>query len=182
MNRKKVHAKKVLTKGAPSKSISVLLPIREYYTQSATASSGAGAIAQSIPIRPSSLLLAARLAGYQALRDEIRIDSVRVEWLPLLSASTGTGTVCMYIERDPAAAIVASTTLAMDQLEQSNASGWKPINIRWGPQQPSDFAFNLLNPGTVSLGTVQFVGGGLPATAACGLIRITLSATLRGRP
>jgi Zn-dependent M16 (insulinase) family peptidase len=164
------------------RNITVLLPLKEITLLSPISSNGTGLVSSSIDLDPAVLILAARLAGYQALRDEIRIDGVKAIYEPYLSASTGTGSLAMYIERDPTAAIVASYALASSQYESTTFRSWDNGTIVWRPQQPSDYAFNLLNPGTVKLGKIQIVGQGLPVSVDVGATRILLSATLRGRP
>jgi Zn-dependent M16 (insulinase) family peptidase len=164
------------------RNITVLLPLKEITLLSPISSNGTGLVSSSIDLDPAVLILAARLAGYQALRDEIRIDGVKAVYEPYLSASTGTGSLAMYIERDPTAAIVASYALASSQYESTTFRSWDNGTIVWRPQQPSDYAFNLLNPGTVKLGKIQIVGQGLPVSVDVGATRILLSATLRGRP
>jgi hypothetical protein len=146
-------------------------------------SDGAGNISAGYAINAANLIIAARLAGYQAIRDQFRIDRVRFTLIPSLSASTGVGRVAHYIERDGTAAAVANVNLASDQLESSVDVSWKPQVLEWFPQQPSDLAFYVLNPGTTTaLATYFIVGTGLPATTVIYTLRIEVRMTLRGRP
>lgn len=134
-------------------------------------------------IRPVDLILASRLSGLQALHDEVRIDRVRLELVPQLGMNT-VSTTAMYIERDPSAAVVGSIELAASQFEVVMGPLNKSLVITWRPQQPSDREFHRLNPGTVSLGSIFVLGGsaGVTASVPAYLARVTLFATVRGRP
>jgi hypothetical protein len=153
----------------------------EHYTTAIT-SSAVGALNYQVNVSPAGLLLAARLAGYQALRDQIRIDRVVVCLIPTQSASTGTGQTAIYIDRDPTAATVANLALACDQFEKVHDVNWRPLVLTWRPQQPVDRTFNNLNPGTVSLATFNVVGNQMPASSQVYMQEVTVYATLRGRP
>jgi hypothetical protein len=145
--------------------------------------SGGGLVAISIALTPSAMFTAARLAGLRALHDEIRFDRVTMELIPQLGANT-VSTTALYIERDPTAAVVGTIELAASQFESVNGPLNRPIALTWRPQQPQDRAFNLLNPGTVSLGTFYGVGGSATVTPSVPayLIHIHVWATVRGRP
>lgn len=126
-------------------------------------------------------MLAARLAGYQALRDQIRIDRVRITLHPIFGADTE-GQTAIYVERDPTAAVVATVALASDQFESKTGHVYMPLSLEWIPQQPTDRTFNLLNPGTVVLATVFVYGASMPASLPVYNYTVELWATLRGRP
>lgn len=145
-------------------------------------SSGAGgAISQQILLRPSSLLLAARLTGYQAIFDEARLDSVTIKATPNNGANAP-GMISTYIERDPVGAIVATAILAADQRESVSASAYQPWKLTWAPQEPADLEFNLLNPGTTALGSFNMVGTAFGATVNAYTVTIVSQWTMRGRP
>lgn len=145
------------------------------------ASDAGGLVANTKTCSPAGLMLAGRLTGYQALRDQIRIDRVRVEMKPIASASTG-GLAALYIERDPSAAVVATPQLALDQFEVTSCQAWAKMMLTWTPQQPSDKAYQNLNPGTTSLGSFYLIGSGFPASTPIWNMTVKLWATLRGRP
>ncbi len=135
----------------------------------------------AIPVSAAGTMLAARLAGYQALRDQIRIDRVRVTLHPIQGADTE-GQTAIYVERDPTAAVVATVALASDQFECKTGHVYNELAIEWTPQQPTDRNFNLLNPGTVVLANVYVYGASMPSSAAIYNYTVELWATLRGRP
>ncbi len=167
-----------------------LQQIHEVWGTQVVIAAAAGTISQSFAISPAGLLLAARLAGYQTLADEVRIDLANVVLTPVLSR-TAPGRVTMYIERDPTAAVVATVDLASDQRERFVGSVRDPLSLTWRPQEPDDLQFNLLNPGTTSLGKFCVVGDsikrsdGVTATVGGELVftaQIRVAMTLRGRP
>jgi len=176
--------------GETTSSASVLQQVKEAYSgQVQISGSVAGTISFTKALQPSTILLAARLAGYQALADQIRIDKVTLKLNPIYGSSAS-GRVTCYIERDPTAAIVASVDLANDQREVVRGKFSSPMSITWRPQQPTDYSFNLLNPGTVSLGTIYVIGDALKdttgTTAAVSTNAFSYTVvtwfTLRGRP
>ncbi len=144
-------------------------------------SDATGHVTSNVPVSPAGTMLAGRLTGYQALRDQCRIEMVRVTLHPITGTDTE-GMVGMYIERDPTAAIVATVALIADQFESSVAQAWKTNSVVWHPQQPTDRTFNLLNPGTVVLANIYTYGASFPASIACYNVTVELWATLRGRP
>lgn len=160
----------------------ILQRIVEETVDVATTTAG-GIIGFQYALKPADLILAARLAGLRALHDEIRIDRVRVRLEPQLGANC-VSTTAMYIERDPTAAVVGTIQLAASQFESVSGPLNRPLELTWRPQQPSDLEYHLLNPGTVSLGTIYALGGSSAVTASVPayLIRVTLYATVRGRP
>jgi hypothetical protein len=167
--------------------ISVLQHITEL-RNSIIATSAAGLVSSTVAIQPTTLIAAARLAGYQVLADEIRIDSVTYAFDPLLGSTAG-GRLALYIERDPAAAAVASVSSAMDQREVVHGNVRTGLNITWHPQEPNDRQYNLLNPGTTSLGSFILLGdlmtdSGtlLPIGTSIGTLATTIKFTIRGRP
>jgi hypothetical protein len=145
------------------------------------ASDAGGAVASTKVISPAGLILAARLTGYQALRDQVRIKKVQVHLKPIASASTP-GLGVLYIERDPAAAVVATPQLALDQFEVTSCQAWNALSLTWKPQQPSDRAFQNLNPGTTSLGSFYLLGTGFTVSAPIWNMTVKIWAVLRGRP
>jgi hypothetical protein len=155
--------------------------VYETYTATTITSNASGISAASWVISPAGLLLAARLTGYQAIRDQMRIDKVQIVIHPMASASTP-GLIVMYVERDPTAAVVATPVLALDQFEVRSAQSWKPLQVDWKPQAPSDKEFQNLNPGTVSKGTFFLLGNGAPVTTPIANATVHVWATLRGRP
>ncbi len=90
----------------------------------------------------------------------------------------------MYLERDPAAAVVATQALALDQREVVTCPMWQSTKLVWRPQEPADKAFELLNPGTTGLGTMFLLGGNSTATpnVQVGFLTVEVWATIRGRP
>ncbi len=149
---------------------------------------GLGVLSQTVGIDPVSLLLAARLTGYRALADEVRIDLVSMTLDPIHGTSSS-GRAVMYIERDPTAAIVGTVDLASDQRERVIGSVRDRLSLTWRPQEPTDREFNLLNPGTTSLGSFQvlcdnvYVQGTIAPNSTpiwTRVIRVAL--TIRGRP
>jgi hypothetical protein len=171
----------------PSNSLSLncTQQIHERYTT--TAVSSASILTISYNISPAALLLAGRLAGYQAIADEVRIDFVRTTLTPVLGASSS-GRSALYIERDPAAALVATVNLADDQRERVVGRVHQPLQISWRPQEPNDLQFNLLNPGTVSLGKFGLVGDNITDANAANYsgvvynVQFLVAMTIRGRP
>jgi hypothetical protein len=171
----------------PSNSLSLncTQQIHERYTT--TAVSSASILTISYNISPAALLLAGRLAGYQAIADEVRIDFVRTTLTPVLGASSS-GRSALYIERDPAAALVATVNLADDQRERVVGRVHQPLQISWRPQEPDDLQFNLLNPGTVSLGKIGLVGDNITDANAANYsgtvynVQFLVVMTVRGRP
>lgn len=147
----------------------------------ALSSTAGGALASSYSVAPAGIILAARLAGYQALRDECRIDRVMAHLLPI-QGTGASGQVCMYIERNIADAPVATFALANDQQEKVAGHVSRPLTLNWLPREPADHEFNLLNPGTVSLAEFQIVASGLTASTAYYTLQLVFYATLRGRP
>jgi hypothetical protein len=152
--------------------------------------SGAGVVSNSaFTITPSALLAAARLAGYQSLADEIRLDHIKFTLSPVYG-NNAAGRMCLYIERDSAAAIVGTVNAAMDQRELSSGGLKDKLSITWRPQEPLDHEFNLLNPGTVSLGKFCIIGENLADGAGVAIpnatviytIKVDLRFTIRGRP
>ncbi len=145
------------------------------------------AVSDTTTISPAGLLLAARLAGYQAVADEVRIDRVDVEYQPVLGRS-GSGRVGAYIERDPTAAAVATVELASDQREAVSGNVSMPYVLHWRPQEPADREFNLLNPGSTALGKVILLGSVIAdsGTAVNNYVvfikRVHVWMTIRGRP
>lgn len=182
MNKNKKNIKTVKKSVVPRNVAYSLERIYERYTTIVNSTVTTGASNASWVISPAGLLLAARLAGYQALRDQIRIDRVKLKFHPIASTSTS-GLGVLYIERDPAATVVGSFSLALDQFEVASASSWQPMSLLWRPQQPTDRLFQNLNPGTTSLGTFFETGAG-HGVAALPIWEVTvcLWATLRGRP
>lgn len=166
----------------------VFTPIHEKYTI-ATVTTGAGALSASTSISPAGCILAARLAGYQAISDEIRLDRVLITMRPIFGTNYS-GAVAVYIDRDAAAATVASELLACDQREQCNGQLFTEKRLEWRPQEPADKEFNLINPGTVALAKFHFVGVALTDSAGAAIANganlytsvIEVWATLRGRP
>lgn len=153
-----------------------------YERQSSVVNSDAGGlIAGTVPISAAGLISAGRLAGYQALRDQIKIIRVTVTLAPF-SGTGSTGRTVVYVERDPTAAVVGSVYLASDQFESRSAMAWEQNALTWRPQQPTDYLYNLLNPGTVVLANMYLKGSGYAATTACYTQIIEVWAVLRGRP
>lgn len=139
-------------------------------------------------VTPAGLLIAARLSAYQGVADEVRIDSVTVTLVPVFGM-TASGRVAFYLERDPAAAAVATVELASDQREVVTGRPQQTLRLSWRPQEPADREFNLLNPGTVSLGLFTIVadslansGVAVPIATNVFTARIVTRMTIRGRP
>lgn len=142
---------------------------------------------QIVPVAPSSLLSSALLAGYQAVRDDMRIDRVRVSLLPLYHGTTS-GRVALYIERHPGQAVSASVDLALGQLELSYGQFNDPLSLEWHPQEPLDREFQPLDPGTLDLADFNVVSDTLSANGtpialygSVTTVEIEVWATLRGR-
>ncbi len=160
------------------------MPLEQHIVERTTitsTSTAGGALAETWNVRPSSLILAARLTGYQALRDEIRLDRVRVTLNPVLGSSA-VGNACLYLERQTGEAVVGTTQLAMDQQEEVHGHVAKKLVLDWLPKEPADFEFELLNPGTVAKAIFYFVGSGVAASTLHYYVTIDVWATLRGRP
>jgi len=145
------------------------------------------AISDITTISPAGLLLAARLAGYRAVADEVRIDQVDVEYQPCLGRA-GSGRIGAYIERDSTAAAVATVELASDQRESVSGNVSVPYVLHWRPQEPADREFHLLNPGSTALGQFIFLGTAIfdANTAVNNYVafikRVHVRMTIRGRP
>jgi hypothetical protein len=144
-------------------------------------SDAAGHVTMTVPVSAAGSLLAARLTGYQALRDQVRIDHVKVTLNPI-NGTDSEGQTAVYVERDPAAAVVATVALAADQFEARTASSWQKLCIDWYPQQPTDLTFNLLNPGTTVLSNIYVYGASLPVSVASYNVTVESWLSLRGRP
>lgn len=169
----------------PVRALSGLQQIHERTTS--IGASAAGTLSQSWLISPAALITAARIAGYRAIADEVRIDLVRCELVPILG-SASTGRTVLYIERDATAAAVATVTLANDQREKVAGQIHSPLSLSWRPQEPMDLEFNLLNPGTTALGHFTVIGDNITDAAAaaftgsCYTVQFFIAMTLRGRP
>ena len=147
-------------------------------------------LANTTTISPAGLLLSSRLAGYMAVADEVRLDRVDIEFIPVLGRGAS-GRCAAYIERDPTAAAVATVDLASDQRESVAGNASQKFVLHWRPQEPLDREFNLLNPGTVSLGSVILLGTqladpGVPTADMPNrfvyMKKIHVWMTIRGRP
>jgi hypothetical protein len=139
-------------------------------------------------VSPAGLISASRLSGYQALRDDVRIDRVRVTLRPTVRG-TCTGRCALYVERDPTEPLSATVPLAMDQFELCYGNVDQELVLEWRPQEPLDLEFQPLNPGTSVLAAFNLVAdtltaGGLALGAASVIFSGTAEvwATLRGRP
>jgi hypothetical protein len=139
-------------------------------------------------VAPSTLILASRLSGYQAIRDDIRIDHVRCTFNPAFKGTTS-GRLVLYLERDPTEAVSSTVLLANDQFEKSCGALTDKLVLNWVPQQPTDLAFQPLSPGTAQLAfftlvadTLSSNGVAVPITGVIGSLDLELTATLRGRP
>jgi len=165
--------------GLARPSVGALTQIHERNTI-AIASTASGTLSETFAVSAGNIL-AARLAGYRAIYDQVRIDRFRVTFVPRLGTGQ-TGNIAIYIERDPTAAIVATLELASDQFEVVRGPARAPLALDWLPQQPTDHQFNLLNPGTVILSSIMLVGAGCSATAIQGDVTLELWTTMRGRP
>jgi hypothetical protein len=169
-----------------SSSSPLFQSIRERTTTAVTSIAG-GSIATSLGISPATIITAARLTGYRAIADEIRIDYIRLNLTPILGAAS-TGRTVLYVERDPNAAIVATVALADDQREKVIGRVNTPLSICWRPQEPTDREFQTLNPGSHSLGTFQIVSDQITDATATAFVgncysqQLLVYATLRGRP
>jgi len=139
---------------------------------------------------PAGLLIASRLTGYQALRDDCRIDKVVFDFVPLFHGTTG-GEVAFYIEREVSESVVATLPLACDQFECAHGQFGDCLSLTWVPQQPSDKVFQPLNPGTSPLFNIYGVESsaglsqnGTSISTAQQIYTVTISTwmTLRGRP
>jgi len=177
--RKSVKKPRAQRRG-PSRSITSF-PVRGgnqvHERLNLTLSGAQVAAGYQIIIDPSSLILASRRTGYFAIYDDIRLDSLRIELAPS-GSSAATGTWTFYIDRDPAAAIVATQILAADQFESVTGRQNQTLRYTWRPQQPSDLAFQDLTAGNVSLGSLNVIG-----TAAFGSnVCLVTTLTVRGRP
>jgi hypothetical protein len=151
--------------------------------------SGVGVVAGSYYwVSPTPCISALRLIGYQAIRDDIRIDHVRCTFNPAFRGTTS-GRLVLYLEREPAETVSSTVLLANDQLEKVNGALTDKLVLDWVPQQPTDFAFQPLSPGSASLAfftlvadTLSSNGVAIPLSGVIGSIDLELSATLRGRP
>lgn len=191
MPRNSLPRSRRVTSRAVSRPVSNSVLQQVHETHSIPIQTTAGGVCSTLisAIQPSGLVLAARLAGYQAIFDECRIDFIKVTISPLYGSNTR-GRVCVYVERDPAAAIVATVDLANDQREKVFGSLYTPLSIGWRPQEPTDHAFNPLNPGTVSLGSLFFkadslldgAGAAIAQASTISTVTIQVAMTLRGRP
>jgi hypothetical protein len=139
---------------------------------------------------PAGLLISSRLTGYQALRDDCRIDKVVFDFVPLYSG-TVCGEACFYLERQVSDPVVGTLELACDQFEATHAVFGRSQSITWLPQQPSDRVFQSLNPGTTQLFLLYGVANsdglgsnGAPFTGVREVYTVTVTTwmTLRGRP
>jgi hypothetical protein len=189
--------KQLVVKGKKGKSMGAVRPrgvglIEEsVYERSIVnlQASGVSLIGSAVTqIDPVGLIAGARLAGYQVIRDDARIDHVRVTLEPLYSG-TSSGRTALYIERDAAATISATYLLADSQFERRCGSLVDKLVLDWFPQQPADFAFQPLSPGNLSLGYFAAVGDSLtsnatliPASATVYSAIVETWMTLRGRP
>jgi hypothetical protein len=152
----------------------------ERYTVGLT-SDASGNVAATVPVSPAGLVLAARLTGLQALRDQARIDHVRITIRPFLGTDSE-GMWVLYTERDPAAAVVATMPLALDQFEVASGRAWDKVVLDWKPQQPTDLLYGLLNPGTVVLSNIYVKASALPVSIPAAEMVVEAWFTLRGRP
>lgn len=163
----------------------------KFYEKSVSAvlTNAAGTISTSIAVS-TALIAAARLAGLQAIYDEGRVDRVRVTLKPGLGKNVF-GRVTLYIERDIADAIAATSEVANANFESQNKSPSSSFRLTWGPQEPADREFQSLTAFT-SLGFFGIVGSGLTygdilntaVLNATGSYEATVESwwTLRGRP
>lgn len=149
---------------------------------------GIGVFTGTFALDPAVLITAARLAGYQAVADEVRLDSIVFNYVPHLGSTAG-GRLALYIDRDPAAAAVATVSAAKDQREVVSGCVRDHLSLTWRPQEPDDRQFNLLNPGTTSLGSFVLIGDALtdagvalPNGTIFGTTEYVVRMTLRGRP
>ncbi len=167
-------------------SSQALQTVYEVYS-STVSCDGSANVSDTTALTPAGLLLPARLTGYRAVADEVRLDRVDIEYIPVLGKS-GSGRCAAYIERDSTAAAVATVILASDQRESVAGAVSQKLVLRWRPQEPLDREFNLLNPGTVSLGNVFLLGTTLADSGAAlsnyvvYIKKIHVWMTIRGRP
>ncbi len=180
MKQKSFQSQKKSNSSEPKIFRQALEPGYERSTITVT-SNASGVVAQTIAVSPSGLISAGRLAGYVALRDQIRINRVRVNIHPTQGADTE-GISVLYIDRDPAAATVGSVSLALDQFERSSGAAWADYSLTWKPQQPTDHNYNLLNPGTVTLANIYLLGSYFPSSTLVMDVSVEVWFTLRGRP
>jgi hypothetical protein len=157
--------------------------MEEHYERTTTqvASTAGGLLAQTVPVSPAGLVSSGRLTGLQALRDQARINRVKISLRPMRGTDSE-GLCCLYIERDPTAAVVATTALACDQFERAIGQAWNSVVLEWRPQQPTDLVFGLLNPGTSVLANIFLVGTGFEASYNAYEMIVEAWFTLRGRP
>ncbi len=149
----------------------------------------AGVVSTLSELRPAILIPATRLAGYQAVYDEIRIDRVVITWVPLYGAGAG-GRICVYIDRDITDGTVATVDLAVGQQEKIFVPFSRGGTMTWIPREPTDREFQPLNPGTVSLARIHIIGESLtdgsavaiPNATDSGTLHCVTYATVRGRP
>jgi len=142
----------------------------------------------TVVLAPDPMIEATRLGGYQALHDEIRIDHITFTLRPRMGASAS-GVTCMYIDRDPASTIASDEMLATDQYEAVADHVSRPLVVHWRPQEPADREFNLLDPGTVSLGNLFVISNQIAGPAGTLLtsgvaydLTTEVWFTVRGRP
>ncbi len=107
----------------------------------------------------TSLILASRLTGLQALYDEGRIDRVKVTLKPCIGRNAF-GRVTLYIERDTSDAIASTAEIAANNFESVNKHVSSSFELTWLPQEPADREFQSLSAFT-SLAFFGIVGTGL---------------------
>jgi hypothetical protein len=139
-------------------------------------------------VSANGIFNAARLAGYQAIRDDIRFDRCRLTLTPVFSGTTG-GRCILYVEREVGEAISASVLLASDQLERSSGQLSSKLTVGWTPQQPPDRQFYSLSAPSTNLANVNLVadslssnGVAVPVATVCWTVTMECWFTLRGRP
>jgi len=163
-------------------------PFYERVTTQIT-NNAAGTVSTSVAVS-TSLILAARLAGLQAIYDEGRINRVKVSLRPSFGRNVF-GRTTLYIERDTADAIAATAEIANNNFESVNKHPSSNFELTWLPQEPQDREFQSLGAFT-SLAFFGIVSSGLTyGDAAITPIVINSEAydmiveswwTLRGRP
>lgn len=177
-NKKKT--KKIVRSSAVPRQIRVFDRIYERTTTLLSSTAGY-LVTQTVSISPAGIFSAGRLTGYQALRDQCRIEWVKVTLTPIFGADTE-GQTGLYIERDPTAAALTGIPNVADQFESAVANVYRRLTITWTPQQPTDRLFNPLNPGTVVLAHVYVYGASIPASSPAYNMIVESMCTLRGRP
>jgi hypothetical protein len=170
---------------APAKRSTIKEQVYERTTYDVS-TTGVGVISMQWNGSPTGTVLAARLAGYSAIRDEYRFDRVKYTFRPIFKG-TVSGRVVAYLERTPAQGPVATVDLAQDQLEKATGSLDSVVSLSWTPQQPSDRAFASLAAGAIY--KLTMVGDSLSSSAvavpnATVIYSLTVEVwfTLRGRP